>query len=133
MDTRSFYGTRRARKETTIAEAYNIIENNKNVVKIVVFPPINGDSGSKESEDVISDTEEMFEPAGEIKIEEEIDSDDNLEVPLSPLKKKSRKYVQKWKKSVSLDKRFPPSRSNRTENILVLDGFTPYQTWGKIF
>ena len=68
----------------------------------------------------------MFEPAGEIKTEEKIDSDDDLEVPLSPPKKKSQKYVPKWKTSVGLDKRFSPSRSNRTENILLLDGSTPY-------
>ena len=95
MDTRSFYGTRRGRKETTIAEAYDVIKNNKNVVNIVVLPPINGDSRSKESKDVISDTEEMFEPAGEIKIEKEIDSDDNLEVPLSPLKKITKVCTEK--------------------------------------
>jgi len=75
----------------------------------------------------------MFEPAGEIEVEEEIDSGDELKVPLSPPKKKSRKDVSKWKKSVSLDKSFPPSRSNVTENILVLDGSTPNQTWETIF
>ena len=132
---RSFYETKRATKETTIAEPYDAIENNKNIVNIVVLPPINGDLGSKESdcEDVISDTKEMFEPAGEIKTEEKIDSDDDLEMSLSPPKKKSQKYVSKWKTSVSLDKGFSPSRSNRTENILLLDGSTPYQKWEKIF
>ena len=132
---RSFYETKRATKETTIAEPYDASENNKNIVNIVVLPPINGDLGSKESdcEDVISDTKEMFEPAGEIKTEEKIDSDDDLEMSLSPPKKKSQKYVSKWKTSVSLDKGFSPSRSNRTENILLLDGSTPYQKWEKIF
>ena len=132
---RSFYETKRATKETTIAEPYDAIENNKNIVNIVVLPPINGDLGSKESdcEDVISHTKEMFEPAGEIKTEEKIDSDDDLEMSLSPPKKKSQKYVSKWKTSVSLDKGFSPSRSNRTENILLLDGSTPYQKWEKIF
>ena len=52
---------------------------------------------------------------------------------LSPPKKKSQKYVSKWKTSVSLDKGFSPSRSNRTENILLLNGSTPYQKWEKIF
>jgi len=135
MDARSFYGSRRATKVTTIAEAYDAVENNKNVVSIVVLPPIDGDSGRKESdcEYVTSDTEDMFEPAGEIEVEEEIDSGDKLTVPLSPPKKKSRKDAPKWKKSVSSDKSLPPSRSNVAENILVLDGSTPYQTWEKIF
>jgi len=59
MDARRFYGSRRATKVTTIAEAYDAVENNKNVVNIVVLLPIDGDSGSKESdcEDVISDIE----------------------------------------------------------------------------
>ena len=135
MDARSFYGSRRATKVTTIAEAYDAVENNKNVVSIVVLPPIDGDSGRKESdcEYVTSDTEDMFEPAGEIEVEEEIDSGDKLTVPLSPPKKKSRKDAPKWKKSVSSDKSLPPSRSNVAENILVLDSSTPYQTWEKIF
>ena len=73
MEARSFYGTRRATKVTTIPEAHNAIENVKNVVNIVVLPPVYGDSGSKESdcEDFISDTEELFEPAGEIDVEDQ--------------------------------------------------------------
>ena len=71
MDAKIFYGTRRARKVSTIAEAYNDNENNKNVVNIVILPPIDSDSGSKESDckDVISDTEVMFKPPREIEIE----------------------------------------------------------------
>ena len=49
MDARSFYGTRRATKVTTIAKAYNAIKNNKNVVNIVALLPIDSDSGIKES------------------------------------------------------------------------------------
>ena len=135
MDARSFYETRKATKVNTIAEAYNAIENNKNIVNIVVLPPIDGESGSKKSdcEDVISNTEEMFVLVGKIKIEKKIDSGNELEVPLSLPKKKSKKYVPKWKKSISLDKIFPSSRSNRTENILGLNGSTSYQTYEKIF
>ena len=123
MDARSFYGSKRATKLITIAEAPDAIENNKNVVNIVAFPPIDGDSRSEESdcEDVISDTGEMFEPAGEIEVEEQINSDDELDVPLLPLKKKSRNDEPKWKKSASLDKSFPPSTSKVTEKNLMLD------------
>ena len=131
----TFLWVKKSNKVTTIAETYDAVKNNKNVVNIVVLLPIGGDSGSKESdcEDAISDTEEMFEPAGEIEVEEEIDSGDELKVPVSPPKKKSRKDVPKRKKSVSLDEGFPPPRSNVAGNFLVLDGSTPYQTWVKIF
>ena len=70
----------------------------------------------------------MFKTAEEMEIKEKIYSDDELEVPLLLTEKKSRKYVPKRKKSVSLDKSIPPSRSNRAENILVLDGSTLNQT-----
>ena len=40
-----------------------------------------------DGEDVISDTEEMFEPAGEIEVKEEIDSNYELKVLLSPSEK----------------------------------------------
>ena len=99
---RSFYETKRATKETTIAEPYDAIENNKNIVNIVVLPPINGDLGSKESdcEDVISDTKEMFEPAGEIKTEEKIDSDDDLEMSLSPPKRNHKNMYQNGRRAL---------------------------------
>ena len=62
MDARSFYGTRRATKATTIAEAYDAIQNNKNVLNVVVLPPISSDLGSKENDcqNVISDIKGCF-------------------------------------------------------------------------
>jgi len=45
MDARSFYGST---KVTTIVEAHDAVEKDKNVENIVVLPPIDGDSGSKE-------------------------------------------------------------------------------------
>ena len=62
MDSRSFYWTRRPTKLTFIAEEYDAIENNKNVVNITALPPIDGDLGSKKNdgENVISNTEEMM-------------------------------------------------------------------------
>ena len=51
----------------------------------------------------------MSEPAGKIKVEEQIDSNDELNVPLLPPKKKSPNNVPKWKKSEKerLDENFP--------------------------
>ena len=38
-----------------------------------------------------------------------------------------------WKKSVSLDKSFPPSTIKVTEKNLMLNSSIPYQTWKKTF
>ena len=52
----------------------------KNVVDVVVLLPEAGDSGSRESdvEDVADSMEEIFEPAGELKVEEDFESDEEL-------------------------------------------------------
>ena len=76
----------------------------------MVLPPNAGDSGSQESdcEEITheNDPEEIFEPAGEMEVEEEIYSDwsdwcdDEPEVTLPPRTKKSRQDLPKWKKTI---------------------------------
>ena len=60
-----------------IAEVQDAIENNRDVRRIVVLPPNAGDSGSQERDcdEITNDPEEIFEPAREMKVEEEIYSD----------------------------------------------------------
>ena len=57
-----------------MAEVNETIENAKNVVNVVVLPPEAGDSGSQESnvEDVADSMEEIFEPARELEVEEDL-------------------------------------------------------------
>ena len=77
MDTRAFYGGRKVNHVSTSAEVNETMENAKNVVNVVVLPPEEGYSGSQESdaEDVADSMEEIFEPAGELKVEEDFESD----------------------------------------------------------
>ena len=117
MNVSCFYGTRKATKVTTIAEVQDAIENNRDVRNIVVLQPNAGDSESQTSdcEEITNDPEEIFEPAGEMEVEEEIYSDwcdDEPEVTLPPRTKRSRQGLPKWKKNDTLDRDFSPSEIN---------------------
>ena len=59
------------------SEVNETIKKAKHVVNVVVLPPEAGDSGSQESDvkDVADSMEEIFEPAGELKVEEGFQSD----------------------------------------------------------
>ena len=113
MNVSCFYGTRKATKVTTIAEVQDAIENNRGVRNIVVLPPNAGDSGSQTSdcEEITNDPEEIFEPAEEMEVEEEIYSDwcdDEPEVTLPSRTKRSPQDLPKWKKNDTLDRDFFP-------------------------
>ena len=59
-----------------MAEVNETVENAKNVVDVVVLPPEAGDSDSQERnvEDVADSLEKIFEPAWEIEVEEDFES-----------------------------------------------------------
>ena len=97
MDTGVFYGARKVTHVSTLAEVNETIKKAKHVVNVVVLPPEAGDSGSQESdvEDVADSMEEIFEPAGELKVEEGFQSDKELEMTLPSTRKKG---FPKWKK-----------------------------------
>ena len=60
------------------------------MVNIVALPPEAGDSGSQKSnvEDVADSMEEIFEPAGELEVEEDFESDEESETTLPSTRKK---------------------------------------------
>ena len=113
---RAFYGARKVTHVSTLAEVNETLENAKNVVNVVVLPPEAGDFGSQESnvEDVAESLEEIFEPAGELKVEEDFESNEKSETTLPSTRKKGfldqlkdqlgRK--EKWKKVITLIKQF---------------------------
>ena len=105
MDTRAFYGARKVTHLSTLAEVNETIENAKNAVNVVVFPPEAGDSGSQKNvvEDIADSMEEIFEPAGEFEVEEDFESDEKLETALPSTRKK--KFL-KWKKVITSIKQF---------------------------
>ena len=105
MDTRAFYGARKVSHVSTLAEVNETMANAKNVVNVVVLPPEPGDSGSRESdvEDVADITEKIFEPAGELEVKEEFESDEESEMALPSTRKKG---FQNGKKVITSIKQF---------------------------
>lgn len=133
MDTKSFYGGRKYTRVTTIGEAHEAVENASHPVNVVVLPPAAGDIGTQESdtEDANDDPEEAYEPAGELEIEEEIESDDNFEIEQQP--KRKRKETPNWKKCIEFDKSLLCGDKDITETVMEMEGKSVYEIWEKIF
>ena len=77
-----FYGVRKTTRVATIAEAHEAIKGSRNVV---VLPPNAGDPGNQDSDtEAVSaeSIEEIYEPAGELAIED-FESDDEAELSLA--------------------------------------------------
>ena len=57
---------------------------------VVVLPPEAGDSGSQEidAKDVADSMEEIFEPAGELEVEEDFETDEESKTALPSTRKK---------------------------------------------
>ena len=103
MDTRTFYGARKVTHVSTLAEVNETIENAKHVVNVAVLPPDAGYSGSQESdvEGVADSMEKIFEPAEELEVKKDFESNEESEAALPSTWKKG---FQKWKKSCNFDK-----------------------------
>ena len=103
MNTGAFYFNLIARKVThvsTLAEVNETIKKAKHVVNVVALPPEAGDSGSQESgvEDIADSMEKIFKPAGELEVEKDFESDEELEIALPSTRKKE---FRKWKKVIN--------------------------------
>ena len=81
MEAASFYGSRKTTRMTTLREAYEAVQKASQVVNVVVLPLASVDTGSQESdtEEADDDPEESYDPAGELEVEEEIQSDENFD------------------------------------------------------
>ena len=89
-ESKVFYGKRKTTGVATIAEAYEVIKGSRNVV---VLPPNARDSGNQYSniKEVSAESiEEIYEPAGELEIEEDLKSDDKVELPFPTRTKRRR-------------------------------------------
>ena len=93
MKPKVFYGIRKTTRIATIAEAHGAIKGARNVVNVILLPPNAGDFGNQgsDTEEVLAESmEEIYEPAGELEIEENLESDDKVE-PLLPICSKQRR------------------------------------------
>ena len=73
MNTKSFYG-RNSTLVTTLEEVNDIVEAADHVLSVVVLPPEAGDSQSQDTDedDVNDNPGGIFEPAGQLEVEEEV-------------------------------------------------------------
>ncbi|KAK4874345.1 hypothetical protein RN001_013705 [Aquatica leii] len=76
ISVKSFYG-RKVTKLTALEEARKVIEGSKSAIHVVLRPPDAWDSANQDSdvEEIGDKPDDMFEPAGELEIEEDTDSD----------------------------------------------------------
>ena len=99
----------------------------KNVGNVVVLPSEAEDCGSQESdvEDVVDIIKEIFEPAGELEVEEDFESDEVSETALANRKK----GLPKWKKIYDFDKTIliDDDSTILRDRILNLDGSSPFE------
>ena len=82
---------RKTARVATIAEAQEAIEGTRNVVNVAVLSPNAGNSGNQESstEEVLAENmEKIYEPARELEVEEDLESNDEVELPLPTRTKK---------------------------------------------
>ena len=66
-------------------KAHEAIKGSRIVVNVVTLPPNAGDPGNQDSdiEEISAKSiEEIYEPAGNLEIEEDLESDDGAELPL---------------------------------------------------
>ena len=136
MVPKVFYGIRKTTRVTIIAEAHEAIESPRNVVNVVLLPPNADDSGNQESdtEEVLAGSmEEIYEPAGELEIQENLESDDEVEPLLLTRSKQRRQELHRWKRTSGFSKDFQQLELNFRENLLDLEGYSPYQMWKNLF
>ena len=99
MKPKVFYEIRKTTRVATIAEVHEAIEGARSVVNVVLLPPNAGDSGNQESdtEEVLAESmEETYEPRGELEIEENLESDDEIEPLLPTRSKRRRQELPSW-------------------------------------
>lgn len=133
----SFYGSHpsgRNERFVTFREACERAEEDRSRVRIVVvLPPDSGDQGVdgdvEDANDVMSSDEEVFEPAGELEVDDSEDSDDD---EVEPPAKSSR--TTGWRKKFQFKRNLCSDPLKKLVELFPdLTEFSPYQLWGCIF
>ena len=77
--------------------------------------------------------EKIYEPAGELEIEENLESDDEVEPHLPICSKRRQQELTEWKRTSSFAKDFQQVEPNFRENLLDLEEYSPNQVWKNLF
>ncbi|KRZ65504.1 PiggyBac transposable element-derived protein 3 [Trichinella papuae] len=111
-------------------EMREVVSSSRHVVNVIVLPPTAGDAGDEASDVEIAadDPDEMFELAGELVIEEEIDEEGE---PAQKFRMAKHRRLSKWKKSENFDKNFDIMSIPLNEHLHGLSGLSPFEIWKK--
>ena len=77
--------------------------------------------------------EETYKPARELEIEENLASDDEVELLLPTRSKRRRQELPKWKRTSGFAKDFQQVEPNFRENLSDLEGYSRYQVQKNLF
>ena len=77
--------------------------------------------------------EETYKPARELEIEENLASDDEVELLLPTRSKQRRQELPKWKRTSGFAKDFQQVEPNFRENLSDLEGYSRYQVQKNLF
>ena len=137
MLSKTFYGSHPSRQNerfVTFREACERAEEDRSRVRnVVVLPPDSGDqevdSDVEDANDVMSSDEEVFEPAGELEVDDSEDSDDD---EVEPPAKSSR--TTGWRKKFQFRRNLCSDPLKKLVELFPdLTELSPYQLWGCIF
>ena len=95
MEPKVFYGLRKTRV-ATIAKVHDAIESARNAVNIFLLPPNSGESGNQKSDtkEVSAESmEKIYELARELEIEEDLENDHKVKLPLRTRTKRGRQEL----------------------------------------
>ena len=128
MNTKSFYG-RNSTLVTTL-EVNDIVEAADHVLSVVVLPPEAGDSQSQDTdeEDVNDNPDDIFEPAGQLEVEEEVGENED-----EPTRGKRRRLDSRWLQATHFDTDLQPTLMPRNGDLMSLGEMSPYTIWQRFF
>lgn len=137
VDIVSFYGSHPSRQNerfVTSSEACERAKEDRSRVRnVVVLPPDSGDqevdSDVEDANDVMSSDEEVFEPAGEVEVDDSEDSDDDeVEPPAKSSRTTGGRKKFQFRRNLCSD-----PLNKLVELFSDLTELSPYQLWGCIF
>ncbi|KRY65508.1 PiggyBac transposable element-derived protein 3 [Trichinella pseudospiralis] len=116
MDISDSREGRRCEQISTLQEAKEVMATSNQVLKFVVLPPTAGDSGGDDTDQqyLPDDPEDEFDPAGKLKVEQEVKVE---EFETAKLSRKEKRALLRWKKTENLHRIFPVEQIQRNENF----------------
>ncbi|KAL1284374.1 PiggyBac transposable element-derived protein [Trichinella pseudospiralis] len=127
MDISDSREGRRCEQISTLQEAKEVMATSNQVLNVVVLPPTAGDSGGDDTDQqyLPDDPEDEFDPAGKLKVEQEVKVE---EFETAKLSRKEKRALLRWKKTENLHRIFPaftvsPQEIRQFIGVILLSGY----------